>query len=77
LKNATQLNTVIQNAQSFTYSFVTVPSNQNIVYRSNAVAVKRVTNLSGGNYWGQTTVQNVAKSLKEIFLSNFQTIGYQ
>jgi hypothetical protein len=66
----------IQNAKSFTYSFVTVPSNQNTVYKSDAVAVKRVTNLSGGNYWGQPTVQNVAKSLKEIFLSNFQT-GYR
>lgn len=62
----------IQNAKSFTYSFVTVPSNQNTVYRSDAVAVKRVTNLSGGNYWGKPTVQNVAKSLKEIFTSNFQ-----
>lgn len=42
----------IQNAQSFTYSFVTVPSNQNATYSPNGVAVKRVTNLSGGNYWG-------------------------
>ena len=63
----------IQNAQSFTYSFVTVPSNQNTVYKSDSVAVKRVTNLSGGNYWGQPSVQNVAKSLKEIFTNNFQS----
>ena len=63
----------IQNAQSFTYSFVTVPSNQNTVYKPDGVAVKRVTNLSGGNYWGQPTVQNVAKSLKEIFTNNFQS----
>jgi hypothetical protein len=61
----------IQNAQSFTYSFVTVPSNQKTVYKPNGVAVKRVTNLSGGNYWGQPTLQNVAKSLKEIFTNNF------
>ena len=63
----------IQNSQSFTYSFVTVPSNQNTVYNPNGVAVKRVTNLSGGNYWGKPSVQNVAKSLKEIFTNNYQS----
>ncbi|MDZ4148679.1 MAG: hypothetical protein U1C58_10375 [Flavobacteriaceae bacterium] len=63
----------IQNAQSFSYSFVTVPSNQNTEYKPNGVAVKRVTNLSGGNYWGNPSVQNVAKSLKEIFTNNFQS----
>jgi hypothetical protein len=63
----------IQNAHAFSYSFVTVPSNQNAAYNPNGVPVKRVTNLSGGNYWGQPTVQNVARSLKEIFTNNFQT----
>jgi hypothetical protein len=63
----------IQNANSFTYSFVTVPSNQNTIYQSNNVAVKRVTNLSGGNYWGSPSVQHVAKSLKEIFINNFNS----
>ena len=63
----------IQHAQSFTYSFVTVPSNQNTTYKQESVSVKRVTNLSGGNYWGYPSVQNVAKSLKEIFTNNFQS----
>ena len=63
----------IQNAQSFSYSFVTVPSNRNTIYSPNGVAVKRVTNLSGGNYWGNPSIQNVAKSLKEIFTNNFQS----
>ena len=62
----------IQSARAFTYSFVTVPSNQNAVYRSDTAAVKRVTNLSGGNYWGKQSEQNVAKSIKEIFTNNFQ-----
>lgn len=61
----------IHDVKSFTYSFVTVPSNQKVIYKPDAVAVKRVTNLSGGNYWGQPTVPNVAKSLKEIFTNNF------
>ncbi len=63
----------IQNAQNFSYSFVTVPSNRNTTYNPNGVAVKRVTNLSGGNYWGNPSIQNVAKSLKEIFTNNFQS----
>lgn len=62
----------IQSCAEFTYSFVTVPSNRRAVYSSNSVAVKRVTNLSGGNYWGKSSVLNVAKSLKEIFTNNYQ-----
>ena len=65
----------IHNASNFSYSFVTVPSNQNAEYKGSSVAVKRVTNLSGGNYWGLPTEHNVARSLKEIFTNNFQT-GY-
>lgn len=65
----------IHNANKFTYSFVTVPSNQRANYNSNSVAVKRVTNLSGGNYWGKPSEQHVARSLKEIFTNNFQA-GY-
>jgi hypothetical protein len=63
----------IQTANSFTYSFITVPSNQNAVYSPNSVAVKRVTNLSGGNYWGKQSVQHVARSLKEIFTNNYSS----
>ncbi len=65
----------IHDAKKFTYSFVTVPSNQRTRYGSNSVAVKRVTNLSGGNYWGKPSEQHVARSLKEIFTNNFQS-GY-
>ncbi|MFH6603895.1 hypothetical protein ACEZ3G_10440 [Maribacter algicola] len=65
----------IHDTNNFTYSFVTVPSNQRANYNSDSVAVKRVTNLSGGNYWGKPTEQHVARSLKEIFTNNFQA-GY-
>lgn len=61
----------IQAARSFSYSFVTVPSNQNTVFGADNVSVKRVTGLSGGNYWGKPSVHNVAKSIKEIFTNNF------
>ena len=52
---------------SFSYSFVTVPSNNLNQYAPNRVAVRRVTGLTGGNYWERTTRQGVAKSVKEIF----------
>ena len=66
-------NFTIQAAQSFTYSFVTVPTNPNAVYDPNSVSVKRVTNLSGGNYWGNPSIQNVARSIKEIFTNNYNS----
>jgi len=62
----------IKDLDTFSYSFATVPLNKKVIYKSDAVAVKRVANLSGGNYWGKSTKQNVAKSVKEIFNSNLQ-----
>lgn len=61
----------IQSCNRFTYAFVTVPSNVRTVYKSEAIAVKRVYNLSGGNYWGKPTLPNVCRSLKEIFNNNY------
>ena len=63
----------IQNCQAFTYSFVTVPSNKKANYNGSSVAVKRVTNLSGGNYWGKPTSRNVARSISEIFRNNYNS----
>lgn len=62
----------INHAKNFTYSFVTVPSNRRAIYTSQSVAVRRVANLSGGNYWGKPTEESVARSIKEIFVNNFQ-----
>lgn len=58
------------NPSTFKYAFVTVPTN-NTTYLPNTTAVKRVRNLSGGNYWGRDTVNDVAKSIKEIITTNF------
>ncbi|KQC01712.1 hypothetical protein [Pedobacter sp. Hv1] len=63
----------IQHVRNFTYSFVTVPSNARANYNQNSVAVKRVTNLSGGNFWGQHTNVGVARSVKEIFNNNYSS----
>tara|TARA_Y100000590_G_C15741773_1_gene1020527 strand:- start:611 stop:1579 length:969 start_codon:yes stop_codon:yes gene_type:complete len=61
----------ISNLKSFTYSFVTVPSQKNISkYKSTRAEVNRVRNLLGGNYWGLPTKNGIASSLKEFFQSN-------
>lgn len=57
---------------SFTYSFVTVPSQKDIdsIYKVTSTAVNRVRNISGGNYWGLPTKDGVADSLNEFIGRN-------
>jgi len=67
----------IKHLKRFTYSFVTVPSQKDtkkkksIPHSSSQIPVKRVSALTGGNYWGMPTKSGVALSLSEIFDSNF------
>jgi hypothetical protein len=62
----------IKDIANFTYSFMTVPTNDLSDYKQNSTSVNRVRNLSGGNYWGYATLNSVASSLKEIFNNNFR-----
>ena len=61
----------IHNAGNFTYSFVTVPTSRVENISSDSTCVKRVHQLSGGNYWGCPTRCNVASSIKEMLNRNF------
>ncbi|MED4286464.1 hypothetical protein P4679_31665 [Priestia megaterium] len=65
----------IKDIRRFTYSFVTVPTSSEggSKITPNSTCVKRVQNLSGGNYWGKPTANSVAYSLKEIFGRNFSS----
>ncbi len=60
-----------QNYRSFSYSFMTVPT-QKKTPSANNVAVSRVRYLSGGNYWGRESLSGVAQSFKEFFQRNFK-----
>ena len=60
----------IRDIDRFTYSFVTVPTSRIIGINANSTCVKRVAHLSGGNYWGRPTVNNVANSVKEMLQRN-------
>lgn len=56
---------------NFRYAFVTVPTNINDKFVSEVMAVLRVKNLTGGNYWGHPSKQHVASSIKELPNRNF------
>lgn len=58
----------VQELREFRYAFVTVPTNDPAGYKPTAMAVKRVSQLSGGNFWGRPTVQGVAQDVSEIFV---------
>ncbi|GAC17494.1 hypothetical protein [Paraglaciecola arctica] len=62
----------IESFASFTYSFVTVPSQKDIDknYKVTSTSVNRVRNISGGNYWGLPTKDGVADSLNEFIGRN-------
>lgn len=68
----------IHDCHRFTYSFVTVPSNQLVKdgkeqYSSTSTCVLRVKNLSGGNYWGVPSKNDVASSIKELLQRNLKS----
>lgn len=61
----------INRLNRFTYSFVTVPTVRRDKITENSTQVKRVINLSGGNFWGYPTSNNIAQSIKEIINRNY------
>lgn len=61
----------IKDCHKFSYSFVTVPTVKLEKFKENTRAVKRVSNLSGGVFWGEKTKSGVAKSIGELPLHVF------
>jgi len=57
--------------KSIKYAFMTVPTNTRDVKLQKSVAVTRVVNLSGGNYWGHPTESGVASGFSEFAVRNF------
>jgi hypothetical protein len=60
----------LSDLKGFTYSFVTVPS-QSKPFKAGGMPAKRVSGLSGGNFWGQPSATGVAWSISEIFKKVF------
>lgn len=63
----------IHDAKGFSYSFVTVPTVDTSKIKATSTCVKRVYNLSGGNYWGLPSQSNVASSIKEMLGRNLNS----
>lgn len=61
-----------QTCKSFSYSFITVPTNNLEQFTPTATAVERVTNLSGGNFWGYPSQNGIATNVKDIIQRNFR-----
>ncbi len=57
----------------FIYSFVTVPTQKNIEksFKKNSTSVARVKRLSGHNFWGIKTKEDIAYSIADIFELNY------
>ena len=66
---------VTSDYKKFSYAFLTVPTQKinNIEKLDNSsVAVQRVRNLTGGNYWGLKSKNGIAYSLDECVNNNFR-----
>jgi hypothetical protein len=55
---------------NFSYSFITVPTVKKIP-KPSQLAVLRVKNLTGGNYWGKKSLNGVSSCLNEFCGRNF------
>lgn len=67
----------LSDLHNFSYAFVTVPTVSLDKLKASSTPVKRVNNLSGGNYWGFDSRNDVASSIKEIFSRNFPNASTQ
>ena len=59
-----------QSFNKFKYGFVTVPTREEIP-KPDRKKVRIVKNLSGGNYWGKPSIDDVASSFKEFAKKHF------
>ena len=64
---------VLSDAKSHSYSFVTVPTVRLSNFKTSSLSVKRVSGLTGGNYWGLESKDGVASSVKEMLNRNLRS----
>ena len=63
----------IDDLKRFRYAFATLPSTDPKKLKSTSIAVHRVRNISGGNYWALPSKNGVAQNISEIFGKNFNS----
>jgi len=62
--------------KSFSYAFVTVPTNNLESFNPQSMPVLRVATMSGGAYWGRATRNGVIQSLTEFFAKNYNVSNH-
>lgn len=62
--------------KSFTYAFVTVPTNDVDTFTPGKMPVLRVATMSGGAYWGRPTKSGVILSISEFFAKNYNASNH-
>lgn len=67
----------INDAHLFSYAFATVPTVRPEKFKPSSVAVSRVRNLTGGNYWGMPSAVGIASSIKEMLNRNLASGSVQ
>jgi hypothetical protein len=64
-----------QSFNKFSYSFATLPSRDDLSkFKATSVNTKRVTNLTGGNFWGYPSKEGVCQNINEYFMRNFPNV---
>ena len=58
---------------SFKYAFSTVPTVKLEKFKTNSLAVLRVRNISGGNYWGHASKRGIASCINELPNNHFSS----
>jgi hypothetical protein len=66
----------LEQLKSFSYAFVTVPTNSLEKFTPTAMPVLRVANMSGGAFWGRPSRNGVILSLKEFFAKNYNVANH-
>lgn len=56
---------------NFSYAFMTAPTTKPEELRTTSTAVLRVSNMSGGNFWGLPAKEGVARGISEFVPRNF------
>jgi hypothetical protein len=65
----------LSSVSGFSYSFVTVPTNDPTKYKSTSMEVARVAGMTGGAFWGRPSKTHVMNCVSDFFVANMNALG--
>lgn len=66
----------LKQLKSFAYAFITVPTNNVDSFKPTGMPILRVSNMSGGAFWGMPSKNGVMLSLTEFFAKNYNVSNH-